>query len=204
MARASRGLLLGISIMLCAGVVILGIMTSSRGAEYFYTRESIAGGVTEHSLTTFLAVSTHGEVIVARSEHHGTGGPSEPSHTFRFERKTVASPAHLEGDNAPAFDFDLAEMVLEEVREQTRIRAGFGVFWAGPDEVAMVLPHWFLAALFASPTLVVMAKWTRRHRRQSKGLCVACGYDLRASSGRCPECGHIVPQLASVSKANAE
>ena len=37
--------------------------------------------------------------------------------------------------------------------------------------------------------VVVLHKKAVRHVREVGGLCIKCGYDLRASPERCPECG---------------
>jgi hypothetical protein len=42
--------------------------------------------------------------------------------------------------------------------------------------------------LLVLPCLYVVRRLKRR-RRSRKGLCPSCGYDLRASRERCPECG---------------
>jgi hypothetical protein len=54
------------------------------------------------------------------------------------------------------------------------------------------LPIWFVAVLFALLPMraaFLMVRSTRRRRRVAKGCCENCGYDLRGSSDRCPECG---------------
>lgn len=62
--------------------------------------------------------------------------------------------------------------------------------------LTFTVPHWMVVAVAA-----VMPAWRglvshrrrRLERRRHLGLCVGCGYDVRASPDRCPECGRLAP-----------
>lgn len=60
------------------------------------------------------------------------------------------------------------------------------------NQVVLQVPYWAITMLAA-----LVAAWRIRDtvvawRRKRDGLCAACGYDLRASSERCPECGSMI------------
>jgi len=50
-------------------------------------------------------------------------------------------------------------------------------------------PHWAVAAVFGVLPMIVVIRRRIRTLKARAGLCPACGYDLRATPDRCPECG---------------
>ena len=61
-----------------------------------------------------------------------------------------------------------------------------------------VVPHWAIALpLLGWASWRVFGPAARRQQRLKRGQCVQCGYDLRASTGRCPECGVAMPARAA-------
>jgi hypothetical protein len=77
-------------------------------------------------------------------------------------------------------------------------RFSFSYSSASSWAVYATIPLWGVVVLFQLAPTVYLARAWRSRRLRAKGRCVVCGYDLRASPDRCPECGAPRPGVPSV------
>jgi len=75
-------------------------------------------------------------------------------------------------------------------------RLGFNIYSAGlsasffDERYAGIMVPWYsVALLMALGPLAWLFSAGRQRRRRRAGRCQRCGYDLRATPDRCPECG---------------
>jgi len=59
----------------------------------------------------------------------------------------------------------------------------------GGTRWSLGIPCWMPVLMFALLPAGQLTVGLRRRRRFNAGRCLRCGYDLRATPGRCPECG---------------
>jgi hypothetical protein len=118
-------------------------------------------------------------------------------------QQTLTDPGYTEGfcgwEWVPQIDgpMDLLPSVTTFFPDAHPPVAGF---FLSPANGVVLLPMWFVVPLFAILPLatgVRLARRRRRARRSAAGCCIACGYDLRASPERCPECSRAANEPAA-------
>ena len=68
---------------------------------------------------------------------------------------------------------------------------------------ALIVPWWFLVLVLAPLPLRMGRALFVRMRRWRRGQCLSCGYDIRASAERCPECGAAIRAQKRAAMADA-
>jgi hypothetical protein len=115
------------------------------------------------------------------------GGQAPDEH---WGHHKVAAPGSWQAIPFAAPDVGVWGFALGVTREHT-LRGRFYSSGAA-QTVEYWLPYWALAAAFAVLPVVWARQQLRRmasQRRRNEGLCPGCGYDLRGTPQRCPECG---------------
>jgi hypothetical protein len=135
------------------------------------------------------------------------GTPADALHPSPPDGIHWESRGTLDGDGYPFHDGGGQwESLGFAFKPRQRISCGvhsIGASWT-QEEVGLTLPYWFLAlvaslvpGLWIARFGVLLAQYWRGRRRRSAGLCPSCGYDLRATPQRCPECGRMPAQVQS-------
>jgi hypothetical protein len=139
-------------------------------------------------------VSFRGGVHLARSGNRGADrGWTWDAYTI--EPDTDWEVVYLTGTlkfRALGFGW-LQDKLFNSARPFGNVKSRLLVPWlnASPYD-AVIVPYWFIALLLAAPW---WGRWIVRgiaRLRPRPGTCKRCGYDLRATPDRCPECG-LVP-----------
>ncbi|MGH7177545.1 MAG: hypothetical protein ACREJC_09215 [Tepidisphaeraceae bacterium] len=84
--------------------------------------------------------------------------------------------------------FEYFEIVRISPPEDRRLK-----WWHDePGFCAVKVPHWLIFLVFLPWPIWWLGVKVARRRRFAHGCCVECGYDLRATPDRCPECGTAI------------
>jgi hypothetical protein len=166
-----------VSLLLCAATVVMWVRSLGTADHVQWNRAWVPEpGVLEHRILSFSSADGVG--------YFGWTTRRDDDSNFQYGWNNVEY-----SKRSPR-----AEDARWPVDPFWKRRFGFDhvSMYAGSHSYIIAAPHAMWATVAAMPTLTLAVRWVRKRRRAGRGLCPSCGYDLRATPDRCPECGCVL------------
>lgn len=167
-----------LSLLLCAATAVLWIRSLVRV-------DNFDGVWTNHegAVATYAATSNAGHFGVCLTI---CDEPQPWAQTYRLRHSTApAEPGGLlSGPMGFSYlNFSTSRLGWRDATGENHLASTPGVLYA------VTIPYW--ATLTLAGVLPLADAWRRWRTRRAtcRRVCATCGYDLRASPDRCPECG---------------
>jgi hypothetical protein len=189
MLRRLFTILAAVSLLLCIATAALWVRSY-----YFVDGVSYAG----------VASSSGQQGLASSMSFYGMIGLTFGTKTPHAHRAPTAADVKTPTDKR--FDYDMLTIGAAD-RSHLQYEYHFGGLlgfrlrhWKTDDtdssvsSITITFPDWIPLLIF-SITPALWLWWHRRAvRRKRVGHCLVCGYDLRATPDRCPECGTVPPK----------
>jgi hypothetical protein len=179
---ARRKYLGAVAVSACSAVLVMVLFVRSTYEQDFIHITGNHRSFTMASAQRLLVVSyTHREMTFFDSAWFTYGSTAAGSRRF------LSRPA------SPIFAFSIGNFVVYRANFN-RLNAILLASTSAPIDrwrvtTTAIIPMWFVIALFTVLPVVSAFVFARKRSRRHHNRCLACGYDLRASIDRCPECG---------------
>ncbi|MFI5378175.1 MAG: ankyrin repeat domain-containing protein [Tepidisphaerales bacterium] len=181
--RRLRGILCRISFLLFLATIALWIRTYW-GYDRIELMTCRLGA--DSCMVEYSAALPQGHAVLERYWYHQSFGIGEPACSWGTNDPMPAALLGVGSNPNPGkclFGFGFCRAFVQGSASNS-----------GSDGVLLTVqyPLWAQAVLFAlAPLFACRRVWLqqRKVRRAARGCCAECGYDLRATPERCPECG---------------
>ena len=179
--RRLLNLLTGLSLLLCAALCVLWVRSYFVGEQIGWQRSVPAAG---EFRATYVRSGAGGLSVTFLSAL-----PTDAAQIARMKSAVEREPLQRTVDPRPRYPWVRTPARLRSLGFQTTLDHQAQASPFRPIR-RFVVPYWFLAIAAAAPPAIRLASAAKRERRRRRiGLCPHCGYDLRATPDRCPECG---------------
>jgi hypothetical protein len=182
--RITSRLLIVLGLILTIAVVCAWFSSRSQTTEVGYNGRHWYASISDANGGIVLNQST-----VSKNTWQPKPGLTITTMPFGLFRRTIPST-------------DLGQSMLWNMADVKRKLLGFTVAAGSPDFLVHryaieVIPYPGCLAATLGISAIALFPVLRSNRRSRRGQCLACGYDLRASTDRCPECGLAKPSATT-------